>query len=299
MLFVILSSTLFSQIGIGENTYPGNMDAKILGSPLSNDISINPAFFIDSFYTSFTPIFSYSRSGQREYRISSFGFSFPIKDIINIGIIGDVLYTQNFTFTFPPDSNEWDHFTESVKRIGDITDFSGVISLRYKNMDFGLRTGWLNGGSEYRWHILFDKYRDIDDTTRVFYSGYTYGGGFKVYLSTIDLGASVLYRYIGGDTLIQKLVYKAGMSFPISRGNGYVTVSQNEFNVSMQYLYVYVGGGYVFSKSEGSKGWEIGIGGKIPLKSSNRLSLFGIVRNIKGRFEDFEYTAGVSFEFLE
>lgn len=300
MILLIFASS-FAQLGLGDILIPGTGRTAIIRSPVLNDHSFNPASFSDKIYTEFTSKINFSSSKQFTPTISSIGLSIPAMKKINIGMGVDMLYNQNFSYTFSEDTNEWDIYTQNITRIGNILRYSGFLSFKSGKLRLGAMYGYLQGNSEYRWTIDFSRYRDIHDTTFTEYKGLTYSGGFAYSFDRIQIGLFGEKVYLEG----QFTHYNIYVGISYKTGDVEILVSLFYLNPQIGIVWnkLTLGGGYTNWKDEHVLEKHAGISYTHKLKD-NPFTLFFMVSYLEDTgtgygLEDTEYSAGFSFEFNE
>jgi len=303
MILLIFASS-FAQLGLGDILMPGTGRTAIIRSPILNDHSFNPASFSDKIYTEFTSKITFSSSRQFTPTISSIGLSIPAMKKINIGMGVDMLYNQNFSYTFPEDTNKWDTYTQKITRIGNILRYFGFLSFKSGKMRLGAMYGYIHGNSEYRWTIDFTRYRDIHDTTFTEYKGLTYSGGIAYTFDRTQIGLFGEKVYIKGDTTeFTHYNICAGVSFKA----GDIEILFSLFNLNPQIGIIWneisLGGGYTNWWDEHVLEKHVGLSFTHKLKD-NPFTLFFMLRHLEDTgtgygLEDTEYCAGFSFEFNE
>jgi len=303
MILLIFASS-FAQLGLGDILMPGTGRTAIIRSPILNDHSFNPASFSDKIYTEFTSKVTFSSSRQFTPTISSIGLSIPAMKKINIGMGVDMLYNQNFSYTFPEDTNKWDTYTQKITRIGNILRYFGFLSFKSGKMRLGAMYGYIHGNSEYRWTIDFTRYRDIHDTTFTEYKGLTYSGGIAYTFDRTQIGIFGEKVYIKGDTTeFTHYNICAGVSFKA----GDIEILFSLFNLNPQIGIIWneisLGGGYTNWWDEHVLEKHVGLSYTHKLKD-NPFTLFFMLRHLEDTgtghgLEDTEYCAGFSFEFNE
>ena len=303
MILLIFASS-FAQLGLGDILMPGTGRTAIIRSPILNDHSFNPASFSDKIYTEFTSKITFSSSRQFTPTISSIGLSIPAMKKINIGMGVDMLYNQNFSYTFPEDTNKWDTYTQKITRIGNILRYFGFLSFKSGKMRLGAMYGYIHGNSEYRWTIDFTRYRDIHDTTFTEYKGLTYSGGIAYTFDRTQIGIFGEKVYIKGDTTeFTHYNICAGVSFKA----GDIEILFSLFNLNPQIGIIWneisLGGGYTNWWDEHVLEKHVGLSYTHKLKD-NPFTLFFMLRHLEDTgtgygLEDTEYCAGFSFEFNE
>ena len=303
MILLIFASS-FAQLGLGDILIPGTGRTAIIRSPILNDHSFNPASFSDKIYTEFTSKITFSSSRQFTPTISSIGLSIPAMKKINIGMGVDMLYNQNFSYTFPEDTNKWDTYTQKITRIGNILRYFGFLSFKSGKMRLGAMYGYIHGNSEYRWTIDFTRYRDIHDTTFTEYKGLTYSGGIAYTFDRTQIGIFGEKVYIKGDTTeFTHYNICAGVSFKA----GDIEILFSLFNLNPQIGIIWneisLGGGYTNWWDEHVLEKHVGLSFTHKLKD-NPFTLFFMLRHLEDTgtgygLEDTEYCAGFSFEFNE
>lgn len=299
MIFVIISSTIFSQTGFGETAIIGNGFSRVLQSPCYNDFLINPASFKNGIYSSFTPDFIISKSGQFEWIPSSFTISMDIMKYFNLGLYSNIIYTKNFSYEFPEDSNEWDHYTQSVITKGSIFSVNGNISAKINNLQLGINIGKIMGISKRIDIFDFKNYKDINDTSDLRnHRGNLYSAGFMYSLNLVNFGGSVK-KYNIDDEIFYKFYYGAVLNLQDKK----IYVSMEGFNPSIGIVYkrIILGGSYI--KEGERKEKNIGFGFYIPIKK-NSITLINNIRLIDGKLvgydkSDIDYHIGLTFEFIE
>ena len=302
MILLIFASS-FAQLGLGDILMPGTGRTAIIRSPILNDHSFNPASFSDKIYTEFTSKVTFSSSRQFTPTVSSIGLSIPAMKI-NIGMGVDMLYNQNFSYTFPEDTNKWDTYTQKITRIGNIIRYFGFLSFKSGKMRLGAMYGYIHGNSEYRWTIDFTRYRDIHDTTFTEYKGLTYSGGIAYTFDRTQIGIFGEKVYIKGDTTeFTHYNICAGVSFKA----GDIEILFSLFNLNPQIGIIWneisLGGGYTNWWDEHVLEKHVGLSFTHKLKD-NPFTLFFMLRHLEDTgtgygLEDTEYCAGFSFEFNE
>ena len=303
MILLIFASS-FAQLGLGDILIPGTGRTAIIRSPILNDHSFNPASFSDKIYTEFTSKITFSSSRQFTPTISSIGLSIPAMKKINIGMGVDMLYNQNFSYTFPEDTNKWDTYTQKITRIGNILRYFGFLSFKSGKMRLGAMYGYIHGNSEYRWTIDFTRYRDIHDTTFTEYKGLTYSGGIAYTFDRTQIGIFGEKVYIKGDTTeFTHYNICAGVSFKA----GDIEILFSLFNLNPQIGIIWneisLGGGYTNWRDEHVLEKQVGLSYTHKIKD-NPFTFFFMLRHLKDTgtgygLEDTEYCAGFSFEFNE
>jgi len=300
MILLIFASS-FAQLGLGDILIPGTGRTAIIRSPILNDHSFNPASFSDKIYTEFTSKITFSSSRQFTPTVSSIGLSIPAMKKINIGMGVDMLYNQNFSYTFPEDTNEWDTYTQKITRIGNILRYFGFLSFKSGKMRLGAMYGYLHGNSEYRWTIDFTRYRDIHDTTFTEYKGLTYSGGIAYTFDRIQIGLFGEKVYLEGQFTHYNIC--AGISYK----TGDIEILFSLFNLNPQIGIIWneisLGGGYTNWGDEHVLEKHAGLSYTHKLKD-NPFTFFFMLRHLEDTgtgygLEDTEYCAGFSFEFNE
>lgn len=298
-MILLIFSTIFSQTGFGENSISGNGFSRLLRSPCYNDFAINPASFREGIYSSFTPDFVISKSGQFEWFPSSFTLSIKLMRYLNLGLSSNMIFTKNFSYEFPEDSNEWDHYKQKVITKGSIFNPNGFLSLKINELQFGLSFGKIMGISKRIDIFDFNTYKDINDTSELkHYNGLYYSGGFIFNLDFAKLGLSVKKYNIDNENL-----FKIYYGFAMNIKEGVVYASIEGFNPSLGIVYKKLVLGGSFVKKDQRKEKIIGFGFSIPIRK-NSIFFINNIRFIDGKLldtqsSDVDYHLGITFEFVE
>uniref|UniRef100_A0A7C4U893 Uncharacterized protein n=1 Tax=candidate division WOR-3 bacterium TaxID=2052148 RepID=A0A7C4U893_UNCW3 len=300
MIFIILSSSIFSQSGYGSTGILGNGFERILQSPCYNDFSINPGSFRDGIYSSLTPDVVFSKSGQFEWFPSSFAFSIKFRSIFNLAFSSNILYTKNFSYEFSEDSNEWDRWKQITKVKGSIVLYEGFLSLKIKNLQIGFGSGKIMGNSKRIDIFDFEKYYDIYDTSNINYNkGNSYSFGFIYNFNTLTLGTSFKIYNIDKD-YFYRLNTGIGLKF-----NDFMNLYLSFYRLypSIGITYKNFISGFSYNKSDEMTEKNFGYGFKIPIKK-NSIVILNNIRFLDGVLDnekksDIDYHIGITFEFIQ
>ena len=298
MILLILASS-FAQIDLGDPFIPGTGKTFIIRSPILNDHSFNPASFSEKIYTQFTGRLAFSSTRQFSQNISSICLSIPILGRLNMGMGVDLLYNQNFSYTFPQDTNEWDTYTQNITRIGNTMRYSGFVSFRSGDLRFGVMFGYIMGNSEERWTVDFTRYRDIHDTTFTQYKGLTYSGGLVYTFGRTEIGLMGARIYVEGEFTHYKLL--TGLSHKFGDTEILISFMNLSPQIGLESNGFALGAGYTVWDKENILEKHMGFSFTHIIRD-NPFTFFFLIRQLRDtgtgyELNDTEYTAGISIEF--